>query len=354
MNRRTFQLVLGLVLSGLWPANLPAAEPAAWKEIVVWKGHPQNITALAFSPTGDTLAALNLAGAVKVWDVAGSKEKLVLRNRAAAVALAYAPDGKTLATVSREGILQTWDTANGQERSARRLPLRTSILWGVFAADIKTLATSAAVAGIGGPPGQVLVWDVATGRLRQAIPGHEMYTFHSEFTRDSKTLATSGEQILLDPTSSRSTPQADVKLWDLGTGKLASTLANCGTSRFSPDGKKLAALSWEPKGSGAVGVVRMWDVPSAKPDAVLKGHTDIIAATAFSPDGKRLASASQDTTVKVWEVVSGKEIVTLKGHTAALGAVAFSPDGMLLASGGSDHTVRLWAVPVQAAEKPSP
>jgi WD40 repeat protein len=354
MNSNVRRMVVALMLGTAWAAHVLADESEAWKEQAVWKGHTQNITALAFSPTGDVLAALNLAGAVKVWDMAGGKERFVLRNRSAVVGLGYAPDGKTLATVSREGILQTWDAANGQEKSARRLPLRTSLASAVFAPDVKTLATTAAVFNGGGPPGEVQIWDVATGRRRLTVPGHEMYTFHSEFARDGKTLATSGETILLDPATSRSTPQAEVKLWDLGTGKLASTLPACSTSRFSPDGKKLAALSWEPRGAGAIGLVRLWDVASAKEIAVLKGHTDGLAAAAFSPDGTRLASAGQDTTVKVWDVASGKEIATLKGHTAALGALAFSPDGQLLASGGSDRTVRLWAVPGKASRKTSP
>ena len=64
------------------------------------------------------------------------------------------------------------------------------------------------------------------------------------------------------------------------------------------------------------------------------GHTNWVAAVAWSPDGKYLASAGLDTTVQLWNATTGKALLSYIGH-----AIAWSPDGKHLASVGFDKTV---------------
>jgi WD40 repeat protein len=80
---------------------------------------------------------------------------------------------------------------------------------------------------------------------------------------------------------------------------------------FSPDGKTLATGHGP---LGAVGWVKLWDVPTGNVKATLEGHTSIVLAVAFSPDGGTLASAGQDGTVRLWDVTAGKEKATLHGR----------------------------------------
>ena len=73
---------------------------------------------------------------------------------------------------------------------------------------------------------------------------------------------------------------------------------------------------------------------------ICRGHTNVIAAVAFTANGQRVISASWDKTVRVWDAHTGAAVATLKGHRDWVFAVA-APDEQRLVS-ASQHTVRVW------------
>jgi WD40 repeat protein len=74
---------------------------------------------------------------------------------------------------------------------------------------------------------------------------------------------------------------------------------------FSTNGKLLVS-----GGSAEDHSVRVWEVPSASPHAVLNGNQKQVAAVGFSADASRVLSAGYDGTIRIWDL-QGKQIASI-------------------------------------------
>jgi len=74
----------------------------------------------------------------------------------------------------------------------------------------------------------------------------------------------------------------------------------------------------------------------------LEGHGGDVISVAFSPDGRLLAAGSWDNSTRIWQASDGKMLIRLVGHSRPVYSVAFSPDSRLVATGAGDATVRIW------------
>lgn len=250
------------------------------------------------------------------------------------VSLAFSPDGTVLASaeVSSEngpGELKLWDVATG--KNTAMLKGHEGMVWSVaFSPDGKRLASGGGRFEGGPGTAKLKLWDVATGKNTATLESGPRVVICVAFSPDGKALASSGGD-------------GKTRLWEVATGKNLATMdtlpgfpgSNC--VAFSPDGKKLAVGGGPTAGHGGPGVtgeVHLWDLATGKKTAILKGHpgegcfsnmTAVAYSVAFSPDGKTLISGGART-IEVWEVATGKRMATFT-QPHVVWRVALSPDG---------------------------
>jgi WD40 repeat protein/tetratricopeptide (TPR) repeat protein len=181
-------------------------------------GHGSQVWDVAFSPDGRHLATGGkLTDGVIVWDLATRRE--VHRFPGSAYRLAFSPDGKTLA--GGGAAVRLWDVAGGRQRAALADPDLGSIVG--FFPDGRTLVTTGTWFN---PPGVIKLRDAESGAERSRFGVQNV--LEVALSHDGRTLAVAG--------------YGHVELWDPASGKLKATLAATGSRAlaFSPDGTRLA------------------------------------------------------------------------------------------------------------------
>lgn len=141
-------------------------------------------------------------------------------------------------------------------------------------------------------------------------------------TPDNKVLLTGGDK--------------EVKLWDIETGELITTLSGhqgkIWSMAISYDGNTLAT------GSGD-GTVILWDLKQAKIARTLV-HRGWVNRIEFSADGKIIISGTPDQGIKLWSVETGELLTTLEGKSP----ISMARLGRLLASGGEENKIKIWDI----------
>jgi RNA polymerase sigma factor (sigma-70 family) len=372
----------------LFVANGPAVirwDVSTGKVLRQWTNFPQNVTALAVSPDGRTLAAAS-SGNVRLFDAATGTERLDSRHTGAVSVLAFAPDGKTLYTGSEDRTLRQWDAASG-----KHLRAFDEHLAGVTALAVSPNGKWIASTGSNNRPQVIRLWDSASGQFVRQLRGHQRIVQALAFSPESTYLVSGGVD--------------GVRVWDVQSGderqKFSGGSAQATAVAFLQDnllaiGTHREVGTWASWAADKPVPPKLWDLEEA---AILRrtGGTDnswvagIAFATqskrvalavnhngignqvteaslvccdtetgrvirrlnvagalwivAITPDGRKIAAADAEGGVRLWDIDTGAELTTYSGHRGHVRALSFSSDGKRLASGGSDCTTMVWTVP---------
>jgi RNA polymerase sigma factor (sigma-70 family) len=354
-------------------------DAATGRELRQFRRHARRVFSLSFAADGKTVVSGDEEGKVWLWETATGKDLRSLGQRlGCAYAVALAPDGKTVAVAN--GNIHLFEATTGTELDRfEQDPAGPFPVTGIaFSPDGKTLAS-----WFGGRfdparlPRVIRLWDVATGKRRRELTGHEALLSAVAYSPQGKVIA-SGDQ------------DGMIRLWEPDTGKelrhwkghgklpapsdlpvvvclafspCGQTLASCGldgTIRFwdVANGKQtrrivpryfVSHLAFSSDGDTLAtgengGVIRLWDLKTAQERPRSPGHENAVMSFAYLPDGKTLASWSLDRrTARFWDVTSGKQLRQFLGPPVQHSCAEFSPDRKTLAWGSWQGRIHLWS-----------
>ena len=245
------------------------------KELLTFRAHSAIVDAVTFSPDGQRLASFSqVENATKVWDAASGEELLTLHG-VTSNSLAYSPDGQRLATSGADGTVRVWDALSGQDPPSFRG--HTSVVGGVaFSRDGRRLVSVS-------QDRSWKMWDVNT---RQEIRGGRCDGIRVAFSPDGTRFVTGG-----GGNSQRPDLPGELKVWDAATGRelldlAGHTTAVCGLS-FGADGRRLASCATNPLGilkKTQPGEIKVWDPLTGKELLSLPQQAHV-ASVALSPNG---------------------------------------------------------------------
>jgi WD40 repeat protein/transcriptional regulator with XRE-family HTH domain len=280
---------------------------------------------LIYSPDGKMLAAYDVGGTRRIWDVSTGEEQFSLPAIAGiALDMVFTQNGETLVTsdVDEEGLVAVsfWDVDSSELLSTTHLgidPQTAHLLWDELSPDGTRLALADDL-------GSTTLWNTETGEQIVKFSQSDGVLVVA-FSRDGKQIATAD--------------RSDVKVWDAATGEEVASFSKPNQLfsglDFSPDGKRLAASSQS-------SLIWVWDLQTGQELHTLYGHTNSVNSIRFNMDGTQLASASSDRKIFIWDAISGLQLLSLSGHASTVWDAAFAPDGRHIATASEDRTVKIW------------
>ena len=168
---------------------------------------------------------------VRVWDVADGKPHFkVPAGIGGLSAMTFSPDGQTLVASAYDTDMRVWNARNGELMKVVE-DMTVSMFDLAYSPDGKHLAAA-------GVDRTIYLWDAKAWRLVRKFTGQPEMISAMEFSPDGKLLVTGGMNEMAF------TAPVKVIVWDVATGQAVRTVEaehRVNAATFSPDGKWFAA-----------------------------------------------------------------------------------------------------------------
>ena len=248
------------------------------------------VLGLAIRSDGTSLAASDRLAVIRLWDAATGRLLHDLRgHEKMTYGITFRPDGRQLASTSQDGTLRLWDTETGQSWVFFRAPSGVETIAVVYRPDGRQLAVALT-------DSTVRILDATSGveqlRLDALLPDFMVSVGAGISAYDP-----AGRWLAVCSNPGDRVP-GEVKVFDAATGRLGFTLrghtSNVVAVAFSPDGSRIATASFDQ-------TVKLWDAATGREAFTIRGHKGGVLSVAFSPDGRRIATGSIDNSARIWD-----------------------------------------------------
>lgn len=278
---------------------------------------------------------------LRIWNLQREVLPRVLWGHEGEVLGVLAVDSRRAVSWSADRTVRIWDLEEGREERALR--------GHEGAVTACALDVDAGLLVSGSEDTAVRVWDLSSGDLLREFRGH---------TAPITCLAVLGRDRIVSGSQDRT-----LRVWSLQGDEAPQILEGHSLGvlgcAVSPDGAILASYSQD-------GTLRLWSLVPAwdaselgdsisksfpvRPLASLTGHEGTVLGCTFFSEGDRLVSCSADRTVRIWDVRTSEPLAVLQGHEGPVRAVALdvrrtrSQETMTaqIVSASDDRTLRVW------------
>jgi WD40 repeat protein len=231
--------------------------------------------------------------------------------------IAISPDDRLVANAGSDGKISIWHISTGQ--NTLTIKAHDGHIMGlIFTADSTKLISSSF-------DRHIKIWDLSNGECIKSWQSLEPI-YGINLSHDGQILASSCES-------------GDILLWNVSTGKLLKTLightSTASNTAFQPGGILLASGSFD-------STIKLWNLVTGECIQTLTEHNDVVWSIAFNSCGTQLISGSFDTSIKIWDVQTGLCLQTIPANSRAISVILFGPDDQKIISASQDLTIQIW------------
>ncbi|KAG1659219.1 hypothetical protein FOA52_008988 [Chlamydomonas sp. UWO 241] len=292
------------------------------------RGHTDSVVSLKFNAAGSLLATGGMEGCVKVWDVKSGDLVSTLDGPGGSVDwVTWHPKGDVVLAGSEDFTMWMWSAQTGtcmQVFSGHS----GAVTAGMFTPDGKH------VVSVGGEDDCSLrAWNPKTGDCTTTVSGHG---FHEtgivalDVHSDCLTVITGADD-------------GTLKISNIGNGRVVGALIAEDQDESSVESVGFCKQLPLAASAGIDGNVRVWDMASLSQRGVCK-HPDVVTRMVWHPTQPLVFTGCVDGVVRCWDIRTAAPVRVWRGHTAAIQDLAVSPDGGMVLTGSDDNTARVFVL----------